>query len=511
MENDQLPVVEFLSKPEAYGEHGLTVERVETHISEIFLIKDRAYKLKRAVRFPYLDFDTREKRRIACEAEVTINRRTAPQLYLGVKAVVRREDGKLALDGEGEVLDWLVEMVRFDQNYLFDRLALKGSLDRRIMEELGDVIATFHGLAEPVSKAGGLAGLAMIADNNAACFAQFGVGILDAEKVAHLNQELKRQINGLGPILDARKQNGQVRHCHGDLHLRNICLLDGRPTLFDAIEFSRDFSDIDVLYDLAFLLMDLDHRDLRGLANICFNRYMDLTGEGEGLGCMPIFMAVRASIRSHVALAAAQNLSDPSGAQALHNEAAQYLEMAIGYLESHSPRLIAVGGLSGSGKSHAAREIASLIGCAPGARVLRSDGLRKRLRGCHPLDRLGPEGYTPDVTSKTFQTLYAEVETALKTGHSVIADAVFSNTEQRDAIARVAEKLGVPFQGLWLEAPLEVMVQRVTDRKANASDAKADIVQLQTGYNLGDISWSRIDSSGTRRETLGKLSSVLGI
>ena len=143
--------------------------------------------------------------------------------------------------------------------------------------------------------------------------------------------------------------------------------------------------------------------------------------------------------------------------------------------------------------------------------MLRSDVLRKRLMGCHPLERLGPEGYTHEVTLKTFQTLYAEVETALKTGHSVIADAVFSNTEQRDAIARVAENLGMPFQGLWLEAPLEVMVQRVTDRKANASDAKADIVQLQTGYNLGDISWSQIDSSGTRQETLGKVNTVLGI
>jgi uncharacterized protein len=511
MENDQLPVVDFLSKPETYGEHCLKVERIETHISEIFLIGNRAYKLKRAVQFPYLDFGTPEKRRIACDAEVTINRRTAPQLYLGVKSVVCQEDGTLALDGEGEVLDWVVEMKRFDQASLFDRLALKGSLDRQIMEELADAIAAFHDLAEPVFKAGGLGGLAMIADNNAECFAQFGAGILDADKVTHLNQELKLQVNELGWVLDARKQNGHVRHCHGDLHLRNICLLDGKPTLFDAIEFSRDFSDIDVLYDLAFLLMDLDHRDLRGLANICFNRYMDLTGEGEALGCMPIFLAVRASIRSHVALAAAQNLSGPSGAQALYNEAAQYLEMAIGYLEPQAPRLIAVGGLSGSGKSHAAREIASLIGRAPGARVLRSDVLRKRLMGCHPLERLGPEGYTHEVTLKTFQTLYAEVETALKTGHSVIADAVFSNTEQRDAIARVAENLGMPFQGLWLEAPLEVMVQRVTDRKANASDAKADIVQLQTGYNLGDISWSQIDSSGTRQETLGKVNTVLGI
>jgi aminoglycoside phosphotransferase family enzyme/predicted kinase len=511
MENDQQTVVEFLSRPEAYGEYGLTVERIETHISEIFFIGDRVYKLKRAVQFPYLDFATPEKRRIACEAEVTINRRTAPQLYLGVKPIVRQTDGRLVLDGEGEILDWVVEMEHFDQDCLFDRLALKGSLDRRVMEDLGDVIAAFHDQAEPVLKAGGLAGLAMIVVNNAACFAQFGADVLDAGKVAHLNQDLKRRVNELGPVLDGRKKNGQVRHCHGDLHLRNICLLDGKPSLFDAIEFSRDFSDIDVLYDLAFLLMDLDHRDLRDLANVCFNRYMDLTGEGKALGCMPIFLAVRASIRSHVALAAACNLSDPSGAQALRKEAAQYLDMAVTYLEPHPPRLVAVGGLSGSGKSHAAREIASLIGHAPGARVLRSDVLRKRLMGCHPLERLGLEGYTHEMTLKTFQSLYAEAGKALKAGHSVIADAVFSNNEQRDAIARVAEDIGVPFQGLWLEAPLEVMVQRVTDRTGDASDAKADIVQLQTGYDLGDITWSRIDSSGTRQDSLRAVSAALRI
>ena len=150
------------------------------------------------------------------------------------------------------------------------------------------------------------------------------------------------------------------------MHLRNICLLNGKPTLFDAIEFSRDFSDIDVLYDLAFLLMDLDHRDLRSLANTCFNRYTDLAGEGEALACIPIFLAVWASIRSHVALADAQNLSDPSGARSLHDEAVQYLDMAISYLEPHSPRWVAFGGLSGSGKSHTARESASLIGVAGG-------------------------------------------------------------------------------------------------------------------------------------------------
>jgi len=499
---DQGKIIELLSRPDAYGQGGGPIGRQETHISEIFLVGDRAYKLKRAVKFPYLDFSTAEKRRQACEAEVAINRRTAPGLYLGVIPVTREADGSLALDGGGAPVDWLVEMRRFDEDTLFDRLARAGKLDRDVMERLAEAIVRFHRDAEPCPNSGGRAGLAMIAENNLACFAEAPEGAFDADAVARLSQLTATAIADLGGILDRRRDMGRVRHCHGDLHLRNICLLDGEPTLFDAIEFNMEFAEIDVLYDLAFLLMDLDYDGLRGLANVALNRYLDLTQDITGLTCLPLFLSVRAAIRSHVAGAAAATTTEKSQIQPKIEEARKYLSMASGYLSPEPPVLVAVGGLSGSGKSRMARELAPHLGTAPGARVVRSDVTRKRLAGVHAFEKLGPGGYGAEMTKRTFEAVYAEARAVLETGYAVVADAVFAQPHQRAAIEQAAHDAGVPFHGLWLEAPLDVMVERVTARRSNASDADADIVRMQTGYNLGDIGWTRIDSSGGRAETV---------
>ena len=423
-------------------------------MSLVFLGPRRVYKLKRAVTFPYHEFSTPEKRRLACEAEIRINRRTAPSIYLGVVAITRQANGTLALDGDGEAVDWVVEMERFDEHTLFDRLARKGGRDRAMMEDLA-------------------------------------------------------------PVLDRRRDSGRVRHCHGDLHLRNICIVEGRPTLFDAIEFNDAFATIDVLYDLAFLLMDLDHRGLRRLANIVFNRYLDVTGNGTGeaggLRVMALFLSMRAAIRSHVDAAQAQTLSDREKARARAEESNDYLNMALNYLAPEAPRLIAVGGLSGSGKSRMARELAPFLGVAPGARVVRSDSTRKRLAGVPLTQRLGNQGYLAEMTERTFEALYEEALAALRAGQSVLADADFAKPESRRAIERVADKAGVPFTGLWLEAPAEIMARRVTERQRNVSDADAKILGQQLTYDLGEIEWFRIDSSGPRQETLKAGLGLIGL
>ncbi len=303
---DQGEVIAFLSRPQAYGSGASAVERLETHVSVIFLTGDRAYKLKRAVRFPYLDFSTSALRRAACEAEVALNRRTAPGMYLGVVAVTREPGGGLRLGGDGAPVDWLVKMTRFDQDTLFDHLARLGALDRAAMEDLADAVARLHGEAEERVRGGGHAGMGVIVDGNAETFAECANGVLDPVKVERLNGSTRRALDGCAALLDARRAGGRVRHCHGDLHLRNIFRTDGKPTLFDAIEFNPVLSDIDVLYDLAFLLMDLDHRGLRRLASIALNRYLDITGDTAGLGALGLFLSVRAAIRSHVEAAAAR-------------------------------------------------------------------------------------------------------------------------------------------------------------------------------------------------------------
>ncbi|MBT3307145.1 MAG: AAA family ATPase [Alphaproteobacteria bacterium] len=488
------------------------VECVETHVSKVFIGPDRVFKLKRAVVFPYLDFSTPEKRREACEAEIRINKRTAPTIYQGVVAITRQDDGTLALGGEGETVDWVVDMRRFDQDTLFDRMARAGTLTRAMVEDLADRIADFHGKAEVNMEAGGSAGIGMIIKNNDKCF-----GKLDRQETRRLTRLSLDALDGLTGLLDRRRDLDRVRLCHGDLHLRNICMVDGTPTLFDAIEFNDAFSTIDVLYDLAFVLMDLNHLGLGRLANILFNRYFDNTGEGEehldGLRVMALFLSMRAAIRAHVDISQAESLSDVAQAKRRAGEAADYLHSAISVMTPPSPRLIAVGGLSGSGKSRMARELAPHIGSAGaalGARVVRSDSTRKRLAGVAWTARLGAEGYTPEMTERTFTALYDEVRNALRAGFPVIADAVFSNPEQRKEVAEIAKAEGVPFAGLWLEAPPDVMARRVTERTRNVSDADAEIVKMQQAYNLGQIDWAKIDSAGDRDDTLRAGLKIIG-
>ena len=504
----QSDTIRFLSRAGTFGESA--ARRIETHVSIVFLAGARAYKLKKAVRFPYLDFSTPQLRRAACEAEVAINRRTAPGMYLGVQPVTRDASGGLRLGGEGEVVDWLVEMERFEQDDLFDGLARRGGLDRRLMEQTAESIAEFHQGAERRLESGGADAMAAIIDNNAACFGQAGANALDRATVESLNAASGRALDGLGVMLDRRRRAGLVRHCHGDLHLRNIVLVGGRPTLFDAIEFNDLFAHIDVLYDLAFLLMDLEHHGLGGLASIVLNRYLDVTGDEDGLAALPLFLSLRAAVRAHVNAATGEDPGEPDRAAALGDEAGRYLEAALRYHSPPPPRLIAVGGFSGSGKSRLARELAPLLGARPGARVARSDVLRKRLAGVPAMTRLGAEGYTDAMTEKTYETLYGVALKAVASGHSVIADAVFAKPGQRRAIARVAERAGVPFRGLWLEAPRRVLEQRVRERTHNPSDATPAVIARQLRYDLGPMEWERVDSSGVRERTVKTALGLLG-
>ena len=489
---EQQEVMLFLATPQAFGLADGPVERIDTHISAVFLAGERAYKLKRAVRFPYLDFSTVDKRRRACEMEIAINRRTAPSLYLDAMPVTRDAHGQLALNGDGAAVDWIVVMNRFDQDGLFDRLALTSGLDNRLLGDTAEAIAGFHHDAAVKAGYGGAVATAAIIEKNARCFAESAADCFDPNMVARLNDESRRWAKSLSSLLDERRGGGRVRHCHGDLHLRNLVLLDDRPTLFDAIEFSDDLAHIDVLYDLAFLLMDLDHRGLRGFGNIVLNRYLDITGDDAGLAAMPLFLSMRAAIHAHVSAAAQEDTS----------VCRDYLNLALVYLDPPPPQLIAVGGLSGSGKSLLSRTLAPDIGRPPGARVLRTDVLRKRLAGRDALDRLGPEAYTGDMTERTYQTLYEAASALLNAGQSVIADAVFSKPSEREAIERVAQNQGCPFHGLWLQAQSDALIERVEKRTGDASDATPAVVRQQLTYDFGTLTWTRIDASGAPDKTL---------
>jgi len=513
---NQSEAIAFLSEPSSYGAGVAEVRRIETHISVVFLAGARAFKLKKAVRYPYLDFSTLAKRRAACEAEIAVNRRAAPAIYRGVVPLTRAPGGGLALGGptackEGEPVEWLVEMARFDEATLFDRLARAGALDRCRIEELAETVARFHRDAEVHREADSIAGFAQTIAGNAASMSGPAAGAFDAAEIERLRQWSEARLATLRGLLERRRDGGKVRRCHGDLHLGNICLIDGHPVLFDAIEFNETFAVIDTLYDAAFLVMDLDHLGQRVLAGQFLNRYLDATGDEEGVAALPLFLSLRAAIRAHVGATASRAMTNADQARARLEEARFYLREAFVYLAPEEPRLIAVGGLSGSGKSRLASALAPWLGAAPGARVVRTDVIRKQLAGVDLHDRLGPEGYTADMTARTYAEMTNRVEAALRGGRSAVADAVFAAPSERERIASVARACGVPFDGLWLLADPAIMERRVTERTANVSDATADVLRRQMTYDLGDVTWTRIDSGGTLEETLRKAFAALGL
>jgi aminoglycoside phosphotransferase family enzyme/predicted kinase len=503
--DDQSEVIAFLSQGESYGAPASPVERIETHISMVFLAGNRAFKLKRAVRFSYLDFSSVALREQFSRREFELNRRTAPDLYLAVHAITRRADGSLRFDGDGPPVDFVLEMQRFPEADVFDRLAAAGRLTSELMRRLTDVIADFHAAAEITPQFGGSTAIENIIVGNTANLLA-SCPPLQPAQVQDLDVASRSSLERIRGLLDARRRNGKVRRCHGDLHLRNICLFQGRPTLFDGIEFSDAMSCIDVLYDIAFLLMDLANRNLKDLAGVVFNRYLDLTADRDGLPAIPLFMSLRAAVRAHVSVAAARRNSS-----APHSDRAQgYLDEAMELLRPRKTRLIAIGGLSGTGKSTMAQTLAPEIAPPPGARIVRTDVLRKRLFGLTPEMKLPPTAYDQATNERVYRAMQDETATALAAGFTVVADAAFLRPDERAHIADVATRAGVPFTGLWLEAPAEVLRQRVTARRGDASDADAEVVEQQLTYEIGAIGWDRVDASRGMPATFAALRSYLG-
>jgi aminoglycoside phosphotransferase family enzyme/predicted kinase len=510
VQDAQQEVVAFLRRPASFGLDDGGVEVVETHCSIVFLAGDRAYKLKRAVKYPYLDFSTPALRQAACAAELALNRRTAPQLYLEVKAIGRRRDGTVGWDGEGAALDWVVVMRRFDQDRLLDHIAEAGQLSAPLMLALADHIADFHGHAELCSQQGGGAAMAEVAETNIGILRACASAGFAAAQIDELQARISAGLARAGSRLDLRRAAGKVRRCHGDLHLRNICVVEERPVLFDCIEFSEPIASIDVLYDLAFLLMDLDHRGHRDLANLTLNRYLDLTAEEDGLAALPAFMALRAVIRAHVTATTAEHGWGTGDRAVAFAEAHRYVDEAEAMLRPAPPRLIAIGGLSGSGKSSLALRLAPEIGVPPGARLLRSDVLRKRHFGVMPEEPLPPEAYSAGVTALVYRELCERAAMALDAGYSAVIDAVALREAERRAFAEVAAAVGVPFTGLWLHAPAEIMRERIDVRRGDASDATVDVLDRQLRHDPGALDWRRIDASGGPEATLETARLALG-
>jgi hypothetical protein len=453
---------------------------IETHISAVFVGREDAFKLKKAVALPFLDFRDVATRERFARRELELNRPAAPDIYREVLPVTRGPDGALRLGGEGRALDWVLRMAPVPAEDFLDAVVATGGLDGRLLDALADAVVALHDAAPVIEGIDAPARMAAVLDGNRESCLAAG---LDAARVAALHAAMAGRLAEAVPAMAARAATGFVRRCHGDLHLGNLLLWRGRPTAFDALEFDEALAVTDVGYDLAFLLMDLDVRVGRDAANRVMNRVMARRADVGVLGPLPFWLGLRAMVRAHV--------EARRGGDGL-----RYLAAAERYLGREAPRLVAVGGLQGTGKTFVARRIAPGLGAAPGALHLRTDEIRKRRAGAMPEDRLPPSAYADAESRAVHAEMFALARAALGVGHSVVLDAMFLDPSLRRGAEEVAEACDVPFRGFWLQAPLDLLRRRVATRRHDASDATEEVLLRAAAADPGPIGWTPVDASG---------------
>ncbi|MCO6418549.1 AAA family ATPase [Siccirubricoccus sp. KC 17139] len=390
--------------------------------------------------------------------------------------VTRTAEGGVELDGDGEVVEWVLRMAAVPPGDFLDAVAAAGGLDGARLDALADAVFALHDALPPAAPLGEFD--AVREGNRRAALAAG----LPAGRIAAWDAALAARLAALAPVLAARQAAGRVRRCHGDLHLGNLLLWQGRVCPFDALEFDEALATIDTGYDLAFLLMDLEYRLGRAAANRVLNRYVARSGDAGLVAGLPAWLSLRAIIRAHVA-----------GARGRGEEALAYLARAEAYLAPPPPRLVAVGGLQGTGKSRLARALAPALGAAPGALVLRSDEIRKRQAGVPPEQRLPPAAYTPAANEAVFAELTAQAAAVIGAGHAVVADAVFGRPSERAALEGAAG--GAPFTGFWLTAPRAVLEARIAARRGDASDADAAVLAATAAREMGESTWHGLDAT----------------
>ena len=455
----------------------------ETHISAVFIGGDTVWKLKKAVRLPFLDFTTLGAREHFLRRELEINIPAAPGLYRDVVGIGRREDGTLQLSDDTPI-EFVLRMARVPDGDFLDVIVSHDGLTDELLDALGDTVAAYHAGIPRVEGVDFEQSMRRITEGNvrSALAAELPEAELDAWQ-----KRMMEAIESHCAWFAVRSAAGFVRRCHGDLHLGNICLWEGKPVPFDALEFDEALATIDVGYDLAFLLMDLDRRASRAAGNRVMNRYVARSGDAAIVAGFPMFLSQRAMIRAHVLASMGQE-----------QESADYLAAAGSYLDPVTPVVIAIGGLQGTGKSTLARALAPGIGPAPGALVLRSDETRKRLHGVPPEARLPPSAYSAAANAAINEAVVEQARVAAGAGHAVIVDATFLDPAVRVALERAVTEAGTRFLGVWLVAPLSLLEERIAGRSGDASDATVDVLRrsAQDAPDAGD--WLQVDASDGR-------------
>jgi len=450
------------------------IEMIQTHISWVFLSGQFAYKIKKPVNFGFLDFSTLAQRKYYCERELELNRRFSAEIYLDVLPINKEHDSYL-INGNGAIIDYCLKMRQFKQSDLFDQRLASNHFDPVWLDQLAMKTVQFHN-QQKVVKSSRIDHTLLLDEHiqtNLSVANSYVGRALSYTTMQQLSDYAEQAYQHLSGLLSERQSEGFIRHCHGDLHLRNITLFHHEPQLFDCIEFNDEYSTIDVMSDIAFLVMDLDAHDRSDLAMRFLSRYLEFSGDYEGLLLLHHYLYYRACVRGKVSCLLAEELD--SDKQAPHfKEAEAYFTLAAAYTKPDPATLFAVAGLSGSGKSHLA-----LLGCgAEQAIIIRSDATRKRIAEHYPeLELYGSEMHT-----KTYQAMFDAARKTLRAGFSVILDATFLHPESRMQLKALADECHTPLSCYWLNINASVLRERISKREHAAhdiSDANLRVLELQ--------------------------------
>jgi len=473
---------EALKNPACFGGETKRVTALETHISCVFLTGRFAYKVKKAVDFGFLDFTTLAARRFYCEEELRLNRRLAPELYLDVVPITGTAESP-RIGGEGPALEYAVKMREFAQSALASRLLERGELGPRDIDALAASVARFHGAIEVAAAGAGFGtpeSIRRIAIDNCAALLELADGEDERSEIEALARWTRHEASRLAGAWSRRLEGGFVRECHGDLHLGNIARIDGGLTIFDCIEFNPGFRWIDVMSEVAFVVMDLDYRRRADLARRFLNAYLEITGDYAGLEVLSFYLAYRALVRAKVARLRAAQLAAGRARRDAVEEARAHERLASAYVATPHPAIVITHGLSGSGKTTLSQGLVETLG----ALRVRSDVERKRLHGAGPLDRdrsgIDRGLYASEASEATYAKLAAVARAIVASGFVAVVDAAFLKRAQRDVLRRVARDLRLPFVIVDFVAGEPALRERVASRAAAGADASdADLAVLE--------------------------------
>jgi uncharacterized protein len=467
------------------------VQLLQTHISYVLLTGEFAYKVKKPANFGFLDFSTLEKRHYFCQEELRLNRRLSPDLYLTVKAIAQEGDRyRFAEETEPSAIaesitEYAVQMRQFPQEGLFSHLFQAGKLTPELVRQLGVVVAEFHAIAETnpeIRNYGSRTAVQRVDANNYSISKAFIGQSQTQQQYDETRSFTTRFFEHHADWFTQRQMDEKIRECHGDLHLNNVCYYQNTIRIFDCIEFTPDFRNIDVIYDAAFMVMDLEFQGRGDLANLFLNSYLEQTGDYWSAALLPLYLSMRAYIRANVNALA---LDDPAISEADKTNYLQrskdYYRLAWRYAKRSPGRLVMMSGLSGSGKSIVACQIAQQLN----AIHIRSDAVRKRLAGIS-LKARGDQGgiansgiYTPEMTQLTYERMLELGIFLAQQGWSVVLDAKYDRVNLRQAVLEAAQTAQIPIRIVQCTAPVKVLRDRLQRRIGDVSDATADLLDIQ--------------------------------